>query len=155
MDKPNLQFSIYHFAGKVNYSAAGFVSKNKDQLRPEISTTMLQSGDAFVVDIFNLGTGAPAANPVAGPRNTTLTSQFRQQLNALAEVLGVSPYFVRCIKPREPLHSGLHFDENKVAWQLACAGVLETVRVKMQGWNVRLLLTDFNHQVARPAIGKA
>jgi hypothetical protein len=88
----------------------------------------------------------------AASSNTSLTVQFRAQLEKLMQTLGQAPSFVKCIKPRDVisgesalcslclaacLDSGaglccLHttgsslFDSTKVLMQLVSSGVIET-----------------------------
>jgi hypothetical protein len=86
----------------------------------------------------------------ASSGNTSLTVQFRAQLEKLMQTLGQSPSFVKCIKPRDVI-SGHHllfiflmylflarlspltppsgsnaFDSTKVLMQLVSSGVIET-----------------------------
>lgn len=90
--------------------------------------------------------------------NTSLTVQFRAQLEKLMQTLGQSPSFVKCIKPRDVI-SGLHllhfrlspltppsgsnaFDSTKVLMQLVSSGVIET-----QVWQRLLVLPPATQSV--------
>lgn len=53
-----------------------------------------------------------------------------------------NPQFVRCIKPNE-LSTPQLFDRAKVLKQLRYAGVLETIRIRQQGFSHRILFEDF------------
>ncbi len=60
--KANELFGINHYAGTVNYTVAGFLTKNKDAV-PELFTTLLQhSGDGFLRTLFD----GPDELPVGG-----------------------------------------------------------------------------------------
>jgi myosin heavy subunit len=48
----NLNFGVSHFAGKVRYSAARFLSKNKETLLKTVLECMQKSDDHFVSDMF-------------------------------------------------------------------------------------------------------
>lgn len=57
------------------------------------------------------------------------------------EVLG-EPHFIRCIKPNDSRRPG-QVDRTKMAQQLRYTGVLETVRIRKQGFSHRLTFGDF------------
>ena len=62
--KPRLRatemFGINHYAGKVDYTVAGFLNKNKDAV-PELFETLMQhSGDGYLRDIFDGPAELPA-----------------------------------------------------------------------------------------------
>lgn len=57
------------------------------------------------------------------------------------EVLG-EPHFIRCIKPNDNRRPG-YVDRTKMAQQLRYTGVLETVRIRKQGFSHRLTFADF------------
>ena len=46
-------FTIGHFGGRVTYSVAGFLSKNKDALFAELPSTMRASASPFVAQLFS------------------------------------------------------------------------------------------------------
>lgn len=56
-------------------------------------------------------------------------------------VLG-EPHFIRCIKPNDMRRPG-QVDRTKMAQQLRYTGVLETVRIRKEGFSHRLSFTDF------------
>ncbi|KAF4532935.1 hypothetical protein B566_EDAN015647 [Ephemera danica] len=73
----------------------------------------------------------------------TVTAQFQQSLHSLMITLNqANPYFIRCIKsngnkvPNE-------FDADTVQRQLRYTGMLETVRIRQAGYNVRLTYDEF------------
>jgi myosin heavy subunit len=55
----------------------------------------------------NAGDGASSSN-------TSLTVQFRAQLEKLMATLGQAPSFVKCIKPRDVIAGSNTFDSSKV-----------------------------------------
>ena len=68
------------------------------------------------------------------------SSTFRGQANALLETLqSGTPHFVRCLKPNGA-QAAADFDSALVLAQLRSLGVLETVRIRREGFPVR---TDF------------
>lgn len=73
----------------------------------------------------------------------TVTAQFQQSLHSLMDTLNqANPFFIRCIKsngnkvPNE-------FDNETVQRQLRYTGMLETVRIRQAGFNVRLTYDEF------------
>ncbi|XP_035992065.1 LOW QUALITY PROTEIN: unconventional myosin-IXAa [Fundulus heteroclitus] len=75
----------------------------------------------------------------------SISAQFQASLNKLMETLGQSePYFVKCIRSNaEKLP--LRFDDNLVRKQLQYTGMLETVRIRLSGYNVKYTFKDFVH----------
>jgi len=55
---------------------------------------------------------------------------------------GTEPHFIRCIKPNDARRPG-YCDRTKVAQQLRYTGVLETVRIRKEGFSHRLTFADF------------
>ena len=53
-----------------------------------------------------------------------------------------TPHFIRCIKPNLGKTSG-DFEATFVTAQLRYSGVLETVRIRQQGYSARLTFQDF------------
>ncbi|XP_054900866.1 unconventional myosin-IXAa isoform X5 [Poeciliopsis prolifica] len=75
----------------------------------------------------------------------SISAQFQASLNKLMETLGQSePYFVKCIRSNaEKLP--LRFDDNLVLRQLRYTGMLETVRIRQSGYNVKYTFKEFVH----------
>ncbi|XP_013169828.1 PREDICTED: unconventional myosin-IXa-like isoform X4 [Papilio xuthus] len=81
----------------------------------------------------------------AGKRKQPLTvaAQFQHSLAALMETLNqANPFFIRCIKSNGDKISNV-FDEDTVQRQLRYTGMLETVRIRQAGYNVRLTYEEF------------
>ncbi|KAL5277342.1 MYO9B family protein [Megaselia abdita] len=73
----------------------------------------------------------------------TVTAQFQVSLNALMDTLNqANPYFIRCIKSNAQKIPN-KFDETTVLRQLRYTGMLETVRIRRAGYNVRLTYEEF------------
>lgn len=92
----NPSFGIQHFAGTVYYNVPGFLEKNRDSFSTDLKELVAESSNAFLKELFvtdSLDTTK---------RSVTLSSQFRNSLDALMRTLGAChPFFVRCIKPNE------------------------------------------------------
>uniref|UniRef100_A0A8C4Z8G1 Myosin IXA n=1 Tax=Gadus morhua TaxID=8049 RepID=A0A8C4Z8G1_GADMO len=73
----------------------------------------------------------------------SISAQFQASLNKLMETLGHSePYFVKCIRSNaEKLP--LRFNDELVLRQLRYTGMLETVRIRQSGYNIKYSFKDF------------
>ncbi|XP_038145770.1 LOW QUALITY PROTEIN: unconventional myosin-IXAa [Cyprinodon tularosa] len=75
----------------------------------------------------------------------SISAQFQASLNKLMETLGQSePYFVKCIRSNAD-KLPLRFDDKLVLRQLRYTGMLETVRIRQSGYNVKYTFKDFVH----------
>ncbi|XP_061595383.1 unconventional myosin-IXAa [Cololabis saira] len=75
----------------------------------------------------------------------SICAQFQASLNKLMETLGQSePYFVKCIRSNAD-KLPLRFNDNLVLRQLRYTGMLETVRIRQSGYNIKYNFQDFIH----------
>ncbi|XP_069162401.1 unconventional myosin-IXb isoform X4 [Procambarus clarkii] len=75
----------------------------------------------------------------------TVTGQFQLSLQTLMEALNTAnPFFIRCIKSNASKEANVFGDE-MVMRQLRYTGMLETVRIRQAGFNVRLSYDEFIH----------
>ncbi|KAK2583519.1 hypothetical protein KPH14_009475 [Odynerus spinipes] len=73
----------------------------------------------------------------------TVSAQFQQSLHSLMDTLNqANPFFIRCIKSNANKVPN-EFDEETVQRQLRYTGMLETVRIRQAGFNVRLTYDEF------------
>lgn len=73
----------------------------------------------------------------------TAATYFRYSLmDLLQKMIAGTPQFVRCIKPND-LKIKKCFEDQKVVKQLRYTGVLETIRIRQNGFSHRLLFSDF------------
>lgn len=73
----------------------------------------------------------------------TVTAQFQQSLQSLMDTLNqANPFFIRCIKSNANKVPN-EFDDETVQRQLRYTGMLETVRIRRAGFNVRLTYDEF------------
>ncbi|XP_059183414.1 myosin-IIIa [Centropristis striata] len=76
-------------------------------------------------------------------RTQTVASYFRYSLmDLLSKMVAGQPHFVRCIKPNNDRQAN-KFDREKVLVQLRYTGVLETAKIRRQGYSHRILLANF------------
>eukprot|EP00050_Salpingoeca_kvevrii_P001270 m.166238 g.166238 ORF g.166238 m.166238 type:complete len:1675 (-) comp10335_c1_seq23:238-5262(-) len=163
-------FSINHYAGKVTYHADGFLDKNRNMLASDIVGTLQASGLRTVSEVFlgsfdAQGNFTPASSSsgdrpdargrlgsvgnsskqenTAHRRNPTLATIFKSSLAELvAKMTACRPHFVRCIKPNTG-KSPWNFQDDFVMIQLNYTGMLETTRIRREGYAVRPKFGEF------------
>ncbi|XP_076234684.1 myosin-IIIb isoform X3 [Calliopsis andreniformis] len=164
-------FAVHHFAGRVVYQADGFLEKNRNFLPPEVIQLVRQSQYDMVRFLFQCpitktGNLYSAVHETDSKRlsqsnqNTKeryssrgLASQSRAQqtvatyfryslMDLLQKMVSGSPQFVRCIKPNDS-RSPRFFDKEKVVKQLRYTGVLETIRIRQNGFSHRIPFNEF------------
>ena len=72
-----------------------------------------------------------------------MATYFRYSLmDLLQKMIAGTPHFIRCVKPND---QGLakQWDREKVLQQLQYTGVLETVRIRKQGFSHRMTFAEF------------
>ena len=85
---------------------------------------------------------------------STIASKFKLQLGLLNETLmSTTPHYVRCIKPNKVKKPHV-FDHQMVLNQLLYAGVLETVKVRKQGFPFRETFVEFMRRVMSSGLAK-
>ncbi|NXT11223.1 MYO15 protein, partial [Prunella fulvescens] len=151
--KPKLplpEFTVQHYAGPVTYQVHKFLSKNRDQLRPEVLDIFSQSRLKVVSHIFQRAKAACGQRRELGgrgrglrPQASTLVSKFQQSLQDLtAKLRGSHAFFIRCIAPNPRKLSNV-FDVEYVTCQLRHSGILEAIHILKEGFPVRLSFQSF------------
>mmetsp|Transcript_24289 Transcript_24289/g.34812 ORF Transcript_24289/g.34812 Transcript_24289/m.34812 type:complete len:685 (-) Transcript_24289:302-2356(-) len=143
-------FSINHFAGQVTYTIDGFLMKNNDALQDDLVFLLNFSTNNFLASVAGLQTQTsadtvPARNSGSTKMATTSTvsSQFREQLDSLMHTLRqTNPHYIKCIKPNSEKRPRC-FDSDLVMQQLRYSGVLEVVRIRREGFPVRVSFLEF------------
>ncbi|XP_052758788.1 myosin-IIIb-like isoform X2 [Galleria mellonella] len=165
-------FAIHHFAGRVVYQADGFLEKNRNFLPPEVVQLMRQSQYDIIRFLFQcpITKTGNLYSPLHGDVDTRslespsgeirdrfnsrgLASQSRAQqtvatyfrfslMELLQKMVSGTPQFVRCLKPNDS-RSPRHFDPTKILKQLRYTGVLETIRIRQNGFSHRLTFDEF------------
>ncbi|KFP90287.1 Unconventional myosin-XV, partial [Apaloderma vittatum] len=151
--KPKLPlpvFTVKHYAGPVTYQVHKFLSKNRDQLRPEVLEIFSQSRLKVVSHIFQKAKAAYNQQRELGtrgkglkPQASTLVSKFQQSLQDLTAKLRRShTFFIRCITPNPKKLSNI-FDVEYVTCQLRHSGILEAIHIRKEGYPIRLPFQNF------------
>ncbi|NWZ46630.1 MYO15 protein, partial [Haliaeetus albicilla] len=151
--KPKLPlpvFTVKHYAGPVTYQVHKFLSKNRDQLCPQVLDIFSQSRLKVVSHIFQKAKAAYSQQRELGargkglkPQASTLVSKFQQSLQDLTAKLRRShAFFIRCITPNPKKLSNI-FDVEYVTCQLRHSGILEAIHIRKEGYPVRLPFQNF------------
>lgn len=155
-------FGIKHYAGEVMYTVSGILEKNKDSVAEEMIELMKASRDPWVSRIFadKVEVEKPKpGRPMGGGSKTTAATYFKNQLTSLVNTLGeTSPHYVRCIS--KLLHladifvepnmqkKAFVFDEQQVISQLRYSGMLDTIKIRKAGFDVRITFEKFLEKYA-------
>jgi len=152
----NADFSILHYAGKVDYSAAQWLMKNMDPLNENIVQHLQASQDPFICHIWKdaeiVGMAQQAISETQFGRVTrkgmfrTVSQLYKEQLTKLMATLrNTNPNFVRCIIPNHDKKAG-KINAPLVLDQLRCNGVLEGIRICRQGFPNRIPFQEFRQR---------
>lgn len=72
-------------------------------------------------------------------------------MDLLSKMVAGQPHFVRCIKPNNDRQAN-KFDREKVLVQLRYTGVLETAKIRRQGFSHRVLFANFVQRSAHSGL---
>ncbi|KAM9305935.1 myosin-11 [Gastrophryne carolinensis] len=160
-------FSLVHYAGKVDYDATSWLTKNMDPLNDNVTALLNQSSDKFVADLWKdvdrivgldqmakmTESSLPSASKTKKGMFRTVGQLYKEQLAKLMTTLrNTSPNFVRCIIPNHEKRSG-KLDAHLVLEQLRCNGVLEGIRICRQGFPNRIVFQEFRQRYEILAAG--
>ncbi|XP_053550900.1 LOW QUALITY PROTEIN: unconventional myosin-XV [Bombina bombina] len=144
---PLPEFGIKHFAGKVTYQVHKFLDKNYDQVRQDVLDLFVNSKVKVVANLFFSYAQVLAQQKTMMGKSSTVTrkykastvaAKFQQSLLELVEKMErCNPFFVRCIKPNSKKEPCL-FEADIVSCQLKYSGILETIRIRKEGYPVRI-----------------
>nr|XP_046173222.1 unconventional myosin-VIIa-like isoform X4 [Oncorhynchus gorbuscha] len=149
-------FTVVHYAGKVQYNGGGFLEMNRDTIPASIRDLFINSvtpllSVLFAATISRTGTLMPRKAKVMQKANDNFNStrkqsvgaQFKHSLAVLMEKMFVaSPHFVRCIKPNGNKLPDM-VDNKRVMDQLRYNGLLETIRIRRDGFSWRPSFKEF------------
>ncbi|GAA6107704.1 myosin-IIIb [Tachysurus ichikawai] len=149
-------FTVVHYAGKVQYNASGFLEKNRDNIPASIRTLFINSvtpllSVLFAATISRTGTLMPRKAKMVNfvednfnsTRKQSVGTQFKHSLAVLMEkMFAASPHFVRCIKPNSSKLPD-QVDSKLIMDQLRYNGLLETIRIRREGFSWRPSFKEF------------
>ena len=140
-------FSVTHYAGPVVYSVDGWLERNKDAMPPELANMMLASGDTFIAALFD-ESGSDGTSTTASSKSgsssrggkkaqKTIAGKFKASMVSLMKTLSsTNTHYVRTIKPNNVKKPNI-FEDDRVEAQLRYSGMLETIRIRKNGYPVR------------------
>ena len=138
--KVNLQgqsFMIRHTAKTVAYSIKGFRAKNRDEITREIEELMGKANNIVIREAF-----AHQDKDLSKNRKF-LAGKFKNQIRDLmGELSACEASFVRCLKPNEEKQPGI-FNEAFVLLQIRYLGLIDSIRIRQNGYEVRRTYQDF------------
>merc|ERR1719419_2035562 len=149
-------FSVIHYAGKVDYSAKKWLMKNMDPLNENVVQQLKVSQDPFIQGIWKdaeiVGMAQQAMSDTQFGARTrkgmfrTVSQLYKEQLSKLMVTLrNTNPNFVRCIIPNHEKKAG-KINAPLVLDQLRCNGVLEGIRICRQGFPNRIPFQEFRQR---------
>uniref|UniRef100_A0A9J7YGK8 Myosin motor domain-containing protein n=2 Tax=Cyprinus carpio TaxID=7962 RepID=A0A9J7YGK8_CYPCA len=139
-------FTIVHYAGKVQYNASGFLEKNRDTIPANIRELFINSvtpllSVLFAATISRTGTLMPRKAKVL--LNVCVLFSVQHSLAVLMEkMFAAGPHFVRCIKPNRSKQPD-QLDSKLVMDQLRYNGLMETIRIRRDGFSWRPAFKEF------------
>lgn len=167
------EFTLSHYAGDVKYQGAGFLEKNKDTLAADVVGCLRMGENELIKALFNseaAGGGGGGRRGKRGkkdvgdakkrmrasikhartsmakkPKKTT-AAIFKASLKSLMEnLMSSEPHFIRTIKPNHAKKPQI-YEHDLIMRQLKYTGMLETTRIRREGYSSRPLFADFVHR---------
>uniref|UniRef100_A0A672GYD6 Myosin, heavy chain 14, non-muscle n=1 Tax=Salarias fasciatus TaxID=181472 RepID=A0A672GYD6_SALFA len=144
-------FSIIHYAGKVDYKADDWLVKNMDPLNDNVASLLHQSSDSFVSELWKEDSSGPVSFGASGQKTKkgmfrTVGQLYKESLTKLMATLrNTNPNFLRCIIPNHDKKAG-KLSPHLVLDQLRCNGVLEGIRICRQGFPNRIPFQEFRQR---------
>ncbi|KAJ3614822.1 hypothetical protein NHX12_018392, partial [Muraenolepis orangiensis] len=158
--KDKTEFSVLHYAGKVDYNATAWLTKNMDPLNDNVTTLLNNSSSTFIQDLWKdadrvvgletiakmSDSSTPSSSKTKKGMFRTVGQLYKESLTKLMVTLhNTQPNFVRCIIPNHEKRAG-KLDANLVLEQLRCNGVLEGIRICRQGFPNRIVFQEFRQR---------
>jgi len=149
--KPKFQgkpeFGIRHYAGIVQYTCDGFLEKNSDKPPDDVNSLVKSSDLRLMQELGSKMEEETEAGESKGPAKVKKTrsaaSVFRASLRSLmSKIHDADPHYIRCVKPNHEKVPN-KFTGSMVYEQLLFSGVIQAVRIRQQGYSVRLTFTEF------------
>ncbi|XP_022668747.1 unconventional myosin-XV-like isoform X2 [Varroa destructor] len=167
----SLEFGIRHYAGQVWYSVDGFLDKNRDTLRPDVTELLIASKITMISKMFlhsreqlqqdgHRGSRHDGGRFVTmKPRAPTVAARFHDSLQALVDQMAqCNPWFIRCLKPNAE-KIPMRLDMPLVLEQIRYSGILDTVRIRKTGYPIRFKFSQFADRyqclISQKTLGRA
>lgn len=139
------KFIVIHSANEVIYTIDSFIEKNKDFLQPTVERLLeKEAKNGLVHEMFQPKVSLKSTGGGGGGRtksrstltgaNVMLSLRFDENISRLIQTIEVtSLQFVRCVKSNEQ-KKPFFFNATKVYKQLQYLGVLDSIRIRHEGF---------------------
>eukprot|EP01097_Dermamoeba_algensis_P001703 TRINITY_DN1640_c0_g3_i4.p1 TRINITY_DN1640_c0_g3~~TRINITY_DN1640_c0_g3_i4.p1 ORF type:complete len:2134 (-),score=641.62 TRINITY_DN1640_c0_g3_i4:179-6580(-) len=135
-------FIVRHYAGEVSYEIANFLDKNRDTLQIDLLNALLTSTSDLIQTLYKDAV-SDKEDQGGAKKKLTVGGNFKNQLGELTTILSSTyGHYVRCIKPNTKLCGDL-FEDDLVLAQLRYAGMLETIKIRRNGYPIRYPHEEF------------
>ncbi|XP_044196292.1 myosin-IIIa isoform X1 [Thunnus albacares] len=135
--------------GNLAHTKGKAINTMRSPRTPTRTITFAKMGVLTLYSSFSFSEPGDPGDTPYHPRETTnmrtqtVASYFRYSLmDLLSKMVAGQPHFVRCIKPNNDRQAN-KFDREKVLVQLRYTGVLETAKIRRQGYSHRILFANF------------
>ncbi|KRX01847.1 P-loop containing nucleoside triphosphate hydrolase [Pseudocohnilembus persalinus] len=145
-------FTVKHTAKDVEYCIDGFRQKNLDEIVQSQQDLISNTQNNNILNIWKNqidGVQYEETESQQGPakrKNKSdkyLGAKFRNQMNELmGELQSCGVHFIRCLKPNELKTKGVFF-QNFVMQQVRYLGLLESVKIRKEGYPLRMQYQHF------------
>ena len=145
-------FTIIHTAKAVEYDIRGFRAKNKDEISSSLQMMLQASKDELLGQMIqNMVIKENVEKKKMGSVGISkadkfLGAKFRTQMKELmTELFFCEVHFIRCIKPNEAKKESF-FMADFVLLQIRYLGILDSIRIRKQGFALRQNYEDFGRK---------
>uniref|UniRef100_A0A915L2W9 Myosin motor domain-containing protein n=1 Tax=Romanomermis culicivorax TaxID=13658 RepID=A0A915L2W9_ROMCU len=140
------EFCIRHFGGPVWYEVPGFLEKNRDTVKGQVTNLFKDNQNPVIAQMFKARSATvslPIENDGKAQKSATVSSSFILSMNMLIQKLSKNKaHFIRCIKPNQDKIPS-NFDLRFVSEQIRRLGFLDTVKLRRVGYPVKYVTKDF------------
>ncbi|TRZ17116.1 hypothetical protein HGM15179_010015 [Zosterops borbonicus] len=130
---PLPEFTIKHYAGKVTYQVHKFLDKNYDQVRQDVLDLFISSRTKVVANLFFGHAQVVARQRSLIRRSSTRTRRYKAPTVAAR----FQQSLLELVEKMERSEPGL-FEADVVRTQLRYSGILETIRIRKEGFPIRI-----------------
>lgn len=122
---------------KSPFALLASMMKKVEEKKPTTPTTTTTNS---LANRFKSGAGQQQGSSF---QFSSVSSQFKDSLGQLMETIGGTyPHYIRCIKPN-PFKQPNIFMKKMVLSQCRCSGVMESIRICLEGYPTKKLYGEF------------
>jgi myosin heavy subunit len=136
-------FIIKHTAKDVDYNSKGYCEKNLDEFKLIMENSLSTIKDKFKIDVFASESNLSEQKPGMFNKEKFLCGKFMKDMSKLKlELEKCVCHYIRCLKPNEAKKANL-FVSSFVMQQIRYLGILDTIRIRREGFPIRLTHLQF------------